>query len=160
MIKFSTAKYPTTISIFLDLYLSSVDIVKLSAIYDPFSTSSLKYLHLFRKKESSPGTDEKLNFISSIWDHRLGLTRTYSDLVRITVFYLFCWRSTRILVTAVFVTRYIYTQSSMIIIYRRTIGYYFSEITLAHLYTYIYINILIYNGNLFSWSCLFSANIR
>ena len=133
MIKFSTAKYPTTISIFLDLYLSSVDIVKLSAIYDPFSTSSLKYLHLFRKKESSPGTDEKLNFISSIWDHRLGLTRTYSDLVRITVFYLFCWRSTRILVTAVFCyTICIY--SNQWYLYGRTIRQYFFEINFKHIY--------------------------
>ena len=35
----------------------------------------------------------------------------------------------------------------------------FIEITLEHLYTFIYINVFIYNGNSFSWSRLFLANI-
>ena len=32
-------------------------------------------------------------------------------------------------------------------------------IIMENLYTYIDINKIIYNGNLFPWSCLFSANI-
>ena len=34
------------------------------------------------------------------------------------------------------------------------------EINFSYLYTYRDINKMIYRGDLFSWSCLFSTNIR
>ena len=67
------------------------------------------------------------------------------------VFYLFCWIIRRIIVTAIIC----YT----LYIYKKKIGWRFFESTLAHLYTYVHIKILIYNGNLFPWIYLFLANI-
>ena len=91
--------------------------------------------------------------------HLWKLPGNYRDFVRVMVFHLFCRRSMRILVTVVFChLLYIYTFINDIYI-REPPGNNF-EITMAHyIYTYWYINKMIYNGNLFSWSCLFSANI-
>ena len=74
------------------------------------------------------------------------------------VFYLFCWRTKRILVTAITGFKiYILIQSLMVIILENNQVFFF-EITMAY-YMYLLIKIFICNGNLFSWSRFYSANI-
>ena len=75
------------------------------------------------------------------------------------VFYLFCWKTKRILVTAITGFKiYILIQSLMLFILENNQVIFF-EITMAHIYIYILIKIIICNGNLFSWSRFYSANV-
>ena len=92
--------------------------------------------------------------------HRWELLGNYRDFIKVMVFYLFCWRTKRIIVTAITCFKiYILIQSLMLFISENN-RVFFSEITMAHTYIYILIKIIICNGNLFSWSRFYSANIR
>ena len=76
----------------------------------------------------------------------------YRDLIRLMVFYLFCQRSMRILVTPDF-CHILYTHIHALIIFifenHQVILF---EITLVDLFTYKDTNKMIFYGNLFSWS--------
>ena len=78
----------------------------------------------------------------------------------VIVFYLFCWRTKRILVTTITGFKiYILIQSLMLFI-SENIRVIFFVIIIAYLYIYILIKIVICNGNLFSWSRFPPTNIR
>ena len=77
----------------------------------------------------------------------------------VIVFYLFCRRTKRILVTAITGFK-IYKLMQSLILFISENNSFFFEISIAHLYIYILIKIVICNGNLFSWSRFYSANIR
>ena len=92
-------------------------------------------------------------------DHRWELPGNYRDFIEVMVFYLFCWRTKRIIVTAITGYKiYLLIQSLMLFISENNRVTFF-EVTMAHLYIYIIIKIILCNGNLFSWSRFYSANI-
>ena len=84
--------------------------------------------------------------------HRWELPGNYLDFIVVMVFYLFCCKTKRILVTLIIDFKiYILIQSLILFIQENNWVICF-ESTMAHFYIYILIKIIICNGNLFSCS--------
>ena len=93
-------------------------------------------------------------------NHRWELPGNYRDFIVVMVFYLFYWKTKRILVTPITDFKiYILIQSLMLFIWENN-WVIFLNYHGTFIYIYILIKIIICNGDLFSCSSFYSANIR